>query len=110
MEGSPLKINDSNPHYPQNSTRYTLKANGIRLGPIHTRHFRAQYCDKKDIFGPWMSIGQKKALKKQGVQGFNKSLPWLFYRNLLLKNVKCCNIFLFFYRIIVWKIFCLNRA
>jgi len=50
-----------------------------------------------------MSIGQNKALKKQGVQGFNKSLPWLFYRNLLLKNVKCCNIFLFFYRIIVWK-------
>ena len=63
-----LKINDSNPHYPQNSARYTLKANGIRLGPIHTRHFRAQYCDKKDIFGPWMSIGQGKLLSKHNTR------------------------------------------
>ncbi len=32
---------------------------------------------------------------KQGRwQGFYKSLPWLFNRNLLLKNVKCRNIFL----------------
>ncbi len=36
---------------------------------IHTRHFRTQYCDKKycnkkDIFGPWISISQGKLFKK----------------------------------------------
>jgi len=41
------------------------------LGLIHTRHFDAQYCDKKifrkkDIFKPWMSKGQGKLLRNQG--------------------------------------------
>ena len=43
----------------------------FHLGLIHTRHFDAQYCDKKilrqkDIFGPWMSKGQGKLLRNQG--------------------------------------------
>jgi hypothetical protein len=37
-------------------------------GPIHTGHFRAQYCDKKDIFGPWMSIGRGMLLSKDNAR------------------------------------------
>jgi len=56
-----------------------------------------------------MSIGQDKLLSKHQniilvTQGFYKSLPWLVNRNLLLKIVKCRNIyFLTFYRNIVCK-------
>jgi len=63
-----------------------------------------RYCDKKDVFGPWMSIGQGKLLSKHNTRyirlltRFYKSLPWLFIRNLLLKM---SNVAISFYRNIV---------
>jgi len=39
------------------------------------RHFCTQYCHKKDISGPWMSIGQGKLItKNQGMLTKNKSM------------------------------------
>jgi len=43
-----------------------LKAFFSLLGLIHTRHFDAQYWDKKDIFEPWISKGQGMLSKNQG--------------------------------------------
>ncbi len=46
----------------------------------------------------------------QGIQGFDKSLPWLVNRNLLLKIGKCRNLFLYFYRKIVIKNNCVGNV
>jgi len=47
----------------------------------------------------------------QGRQGFDKSLPWLINRNLLLKTVKCGNNFLYLFITILWaKITSVYRA
>jgi len=82
----------------------SLMSNSFSSGPRHTRHYCTQYCNKKIlqlkyIFGPWMFIGQGKLLSKHNTRytRFFRSLPWLFNRNLLLKIVKCCNIFLLQY-------------
>jgi len=44
-------------------------------GLIHTRHFDAQYCDKKDILKPWMSKGQGKLLRNQGKHREKRNVP-----------------------------------
>jgi len=46
----------------------------------------------------------------QGTQGFYKSLPWLFNRNLLLKNVNVAIYFYLFIAILCAKILCVNSA
>jgi len=65
-------------------------------GPIHTRYFCAQYCDKKvkyiDKFEPWVSMNnQGKLLTK-----FNPRYDRVFKvnRNLCLKIIKHQNVFL----------------
>jgi hypothetical protein len=40
----------------------------------------------------------------QGIKGFDKSLPWLVNRNLLLKILKCRNIFFIF----LWQ-YCVQK-
>jgi len=87
----------------------------LLLGPIHTRHYCAQYCDKKIFFGQGCQQAKVSSYQIiiQGKQGFYKSLLWLFNRNLLQKNVKCCNVFLSFYRnstVLCAKILCVNMA
>jgi len=45
-----------------------------------------QYCDKKDIFEPWISMTTKVSYCKNTIYlvlCFVKSLPWLFNINLL---------------------------
>ncbi len=89
----------------------------LLLGPIHTRHYCAfsyinmikWYCDKKIFFG--QGCQQAKVSSYQIIiQAFYKSLLFLLSRNLLQKNVKCCNVFYLFIAILCAKILCVNMA
>jgi len=75
---------------------------------LFTRDILLTILRKKDIIK--MSLGQGKLLSNHNTREtrFYKSLPWLFNWNLLLKNVKCRNIFLSQY--CVQKILCVSRA
>jgi len=71
-------------------------------GPVHTRHFCTQYCGKKDKKTLIFLRHRIQCLTKvssyqnliQGIQGYDKSLPWLvieihcsklsFYHNIVL--------------------------
>ncbi len=65
------------------------------LGLIHTRHFGGQHCDKNIFLGHGCQQAKVSAYQiiMQGKEGFDKRLPWLFNRTLLLKM---SNIALFF--------------
>ncbi len=82
-------------------------SNSPMLGPRHTRHFDAQYCDKKIFLSHWFLLAMVSSnwTTNQGTLCFFESLPWLvieihgskisFNRNIFLSfyhNTVCQNV------------------